>query len=68
VESRLTRGNPPPPGSDDRLRLVIAARCIAAAVFGAMETWMSVPEPSLDDLARLTTTALKSLESGILAV
>lgn len=67
VEARLLRQHrSPAPGSDERLRLVVAARCIAAAVFGAMEMWMLVPDPSLDDLARLTTTALKSLESGIL--
>ena len=53
------------PGTDDQLRVTVAARCIAAAVFGAMEVWM-LGERSLPELARLCKTALNSLETGIL--
>ena len=40
VEEHLTRDHPPAPGTDQRLRITVTARCIAAAVFGAMEVWM----------------------------
>ncbi len=51
---------------DARLQLTVAARCIAAAVFGAMEVWMLGDDRSLAELARLCRTALSTLESGIL--
>lgn len=67
VEAHLRRtdrgGNP---GSlDHRLHLTVAARCIAAAVFAAMEIWMLSGDTALDELSRLCQTALSSLESGI---
>ncbi|CDO07259.1 TetR family transcriptional regulator [Mycolicibacterium cosmeticum] len=65
VEEHLRRDHPPRPGTDDQLRVTVAARCIAAAVFGAMEVWM-LGERSLPELARLCKTALNSLETGIL--
>ena len=65
VEEHLTRDNPPAPGTDQRLRITVTARCIAAAVFGAMEMWMLSDERSLPELARLCRTALDSLASGI---
>ena len=42
-----------------------AARCIAAAVFGAMEVWMLGQERSLPELSRLTREALDTLAKGI---
>ena len=66
VEEHLTRENPPAPDTDQRLRITVTARCIAAAVFGAMEMWMLSDERSLPELARLCRTALDSLASGIL--
>ncbi len=66
VEEHLTRDNPPAPDTDQRLRITVTARCIAAAVFGAMEMWMLSDERSLPELARLCRTALDSLASGIL--
>ena len=51
---------------DPELQLTVAARCIAAAVFGAMELWMLGDDRSLDELSRLCRTALSTLESGIL--
>lgn len=67
VEAHLTRtqGGTVPASGDRRLHLTVAARCIAAAVFGAMELWMLGDDRSLDELSRLCQTALSSLESGI---
>lgn len=65
VEEFLTRDEPPAPGTDERLRITVTARCIAAAVFGAMEVWMLSEERSVPELARLCRTALESLQSGI---
>ena len=50
---------------DQGLRVTVTARCIAAAVFGAMELWMLGDDRSLDELARMCGTALSSLQSGI---
>ena len=40
IEEHLTGDNPPEPGTDERMHITVTARCIAAAVFGAMEVWM----------------------------
>ena len=45
--------DPPKPGTDDRMRITVTARCIAAAVFGAMEVWMLGEDRSLPELTRL---------------
>jgi AcrR family transcriptional regulator len=50
---------------DDRLRTAVTARCIAAAVFGAMEVWMLGGDRSLGELARVCHLALESLRAGI---
>jgi len=50
---------------DDRLRFAVTARCIAAAVFGAMEVWMLGGDRSLGELARVCHVALESLRAGI---
>jgi AcrR family transcriptional regulator len=50
---------------DDRLRMAVTARCIAAAVFGAMEFWMLSDNPTLGELARASHVALESLRAGI---
>ncbi|BBY64769.1 TetR/AcrR family transcriptional regulator [Mycolicibacterium helvum] len=55
----------PPATPDERLRVIVTARCIAAAVFGAMELWMVGEDTSLAELARLCRTALESLRDGI---
>ncbi|MCV7179346.1 TetR/AcrR family transcriptional regulator [Mycolicibacterium sphagni] len=54
-----------PTTPDERLRVIVTARCIAAAVFGAMELWMVGEDRSLAELARLCRTALESLRDGI---
>ena len=56
------------PEGDDRLRIVVTARCVAASVFGAMELWMvgnEAGERSLPELARMCRTALEALRSGL---
>ncbi|ULE35316.1 TetR/AcrR family transcriptional regulator [Mycobacterium sp. IDR2000157661] len=65
IEEHLTGGSPPAPGSDERMRVAVTARCIAAAVFGAMEVWMLGEERSLPELSRLTREALDTLARGI---
>jgi AcrR family transcriptional regulator len=51
--------------TDERLHITVTARCIAAAVFGAMEVWMLGADRSLAELARLCHAALASLQGGI---
>ena len=48
-----------------RLGVTVAARCIAAAVFGAMELWMQREERPLPELATLCHQALACLEEGM---
>ncbi|GFG87140.1 TetR/AcrR family transcriptional regulator [Mycolicibacter algericus] len=48
-------------GPADPLRIAVTARCIAAAVFAAMEVWMLDEDRSLAELARMCRTALDSL-------
>jgi AcrR family transcriptional regulator len=50
---------------DAGLRAAVTARCIAAAVFGAMEVWMLGDDRSLGELARVCHAALESLRAGI---
>ena len=56
-----------PTTPDERLRIIVTARCIAAAVFGAMEMWMVGDDRSLGQLQHLSRTALESLRDGIIA-
>ncbi|MFI6741539.1 TetR/AcrR family transcriptional regulator [Nonomuraea sp. NPDC050451] len=50
----------------ERLAVTVTARCIAAAVFGAMEVWMLGDERSLAELAQLCHSALSSIEHGMI--
>lgn len=65
IEEHLTRHRSPEPGTDARMRITVAARCIASAVFGAMEVWMLGSERSLPELERLTRGALEIVAKGI---
>ena len=65
ISQRLAEENPPEPGTDERMQIAVTARCIAAAVFGAMEVWMLGQERSLPELSRLTRAALDTLAKGI---
>jgi AcrR family transcriptional regulator len=49
----------------ERLAVTVTARCVAAAVFGAMEVWMLRDERSLPELAELCRAALDSLSRGM---
>jgi AcrR family transcriptional regulator len=53
------------PTADARVRFAVTARCIAAAVFGAMEVWMVGYERSLGELARVCHLALETVRGGI---
>ena len=65
IEDRLAGGNPPKAGTDARMHMTVTARCIAAAVFGAMEVWMLGEDRSLPELTRLCREALHTLSKGI---
>ncbi|ORV50301.1 TetR family transcriptional regulator [Mycolicibacter engbaekii] len=47
----------------DALPVAVTARCIAAAVFAAMEVWMLGQDRSLAELARMCREALNSLRN-----
>ena len=64
IADQLSQSNSPTT-PDERLRVIVTARCIAAAVFGAMELWMVGEDRSLAELGRLCRTALESLRDGI---
>lgn len=65
IVARLSRSHSPDVG-DERLRIMVTARCVATTVFGAMEMWMVGDDRSLAELARLCSAALDELRSGIL--
>lgn len=65
IEEHLSEAGPPTVSADERMRITITARCIAAAVFGAMEVWMLGQERSLPELSRLTGEALRAVAGGI---
>lgn len=65
IEEHLAQAAPSGVSTDERMRIMVTARCIAAAVFGAMEAWMLGDERSLPELSRLTGDALGALAHGI---
>jgi AcrR family transcriptional regulator len=52
-------------GSKRALDIVMTSRCIAAAVFGAMDVWMLRDKRTLAELAELSHATLTALESGL---
>jgi AcrR family transcriptional regulator len=62
LQRRSSAAAAPP---DQRLHITVTARCIAAAVFGAMEVWMRGDVRSLAELARVCQSALAALQAGI---
>jgi AcrR family transcriptional regulator len=62
---RRRRSRTADPTPDERVHFAVTARCIAAAVFGAMEVWMLGADRSLSELARVCHVALASLRAGI---
>ncbi len=65
IEEHLVRDGGGDTDPDVRLRNTVTARCIAAAVFGAMDAWMLGENRSPEELARLSRTALDFLKAGI---
>jgi AcrR family transcriptional regulator len=65
IEAQLQKRSCTERSPDARLRITVTARCIAAAVFGAMEAWMAGGDRSLGELARMSHMALESLRGGI---
>ena len=65
IEEHLVGESPSEPGTDERLRITVTARCIAAAVFGAMEVWMLGADRSLPELTRLCQAALETVSVGM---
>lgn len=65
IEEHLAGADPPAPGTGARMHITVTARCIAAAVFGAMEVWMLGEDRSLPELDRLCRQALELLRTGI---
>jgi AcrR family transcriptional regulator len=66
VEAHLQRRSSTTAATPDpRLYITVTARCIAAAVFGAMEVWMLGDVRSLAELARVCQSALAALQAGI---
>ncbi len=59
------RRRQPPGDVEGSLRIAVAARCMAAATFGAMELWMAADERSLADLASMCQTALGWLDGPL---
>jgi AcrR family transcriptional regulator len=52
---------------DAEFAVAVTARCVAAAVFAAMEVWMLRDERTLAELAELCHAALTSIERGMTA-
>lgn len=65
IAAHLREQHPPEPDTDDEMLIMVTARCIAAAVFGAMEAWMLGRERSLPELRRLTRAALDLISDGL---
>ena len=53
---------------DARFLTAVAARCIAAATFTAVDTWMRGDHSDLEELDRLTDLALRRLDAGVVSV
>ena len=64
AQLHMRRGVADPP-ADERVRFGVTARCVAAAVFGAMEVWMVGDDRSLGELARVCHLALETVRGGI---
>lgn len=64
VERHMVRRGAPDT-DDTRLVVTVAARCMAAAVFAAVDTWMRGDHSDLTELTRLTELSLSHLARGI---
>jgi AcrR family transcriptional regulator len=64
VSDHLVRRTPPAT-ADEQLTIAVTARCLAAATFAAMETWMVHSDRSLAELSRLCHAALDQVAAGL---
>jgi AcrR family transcriptional regulator len=53
------------PTADGAMIADIAAQSLATAVFASLEAWMGTGDHEIDELSRLTDTALSALEDGL---
>lgn len=51
--------------AEDPFEAAVCARCIAAATFAAVETWMGGDHADLDELSQLTERALRLVTGGL---
>jgi AcrR family transcriptional regulator len=65
LRHRRKRVQPGAEATDELLAIAVTARCIAAAVFAAMEDWMVGERRSLDELARVSRAVLASIQAGM---
>jgi AcrR family transcriptional regulator len=65
IADHLRRRTKRADSSGQTLAIAVTARCIAAAVFAAMEDWMLGSQRSLDELARVSRGALAALQAGM---
>lgn len=56
-----------PAETDSAFLATVAAQCIAAATFAAVDTWMRGDHTDLEELARLTELALRTVERGLVS-
>jgi AcrR family transcriptional regulator len=66
VERHLLR-QATPEDDDDRFLVTVKARCVAAATFAAVDSWMRGTHSDLSQLAHLTELALRSMERGLVS-
>jgi AcrR family transcriptional regulator len=65
VERFLLRQTAPTEG-DERFLASVAAQCVAAATFAALDTWMRGSHTDLAELTRLTELALGRLDGALM--
>lgn len=65
IADHLRRRSTQADSANEALAIAVTARCIAAAVFAAMEDWMLADQRSLDELARVSRGALAALQTGM---
>lgn len=62
IESHLLSRRHAGDDATARVRVTVVSRAVAAAVFTALDAWMSDPSTDLDELTQLTRTALEVVE------
>lgn len=65
IADHVRRRSPDLDPVNGHLAVAVTARCIAAAVFAAMEDWMLADNRPLDELARVCRAALAAMRAGM---